>query len=75
MVSLSENGALLRSEERVPLGANFDVAFELPGRGSISLRAEAAYQLMPHLGVVFSGVDSAVRTRIAGFIHDEILSA
>lgn len=75
MVSLSENGALLRSQEKVPLGANFDVAFELPGQGSVSLRAEAAYQLMPHLGVVFSGVDSAVRSRIAGFIHDAILSA
>jgi len=75
MVSLSENGALLRSHEKVPLGTSFDVSFDLPGRGGVSLRAEAAYELMPHLGVVFSGVDSAVRNRIAGFIHDEILSA
>ena len=75
MVSLSENGALLRCDERVSLGSNFDVAFELPGVGKVALRAEAAYQLIPDLGVVFSGLDPRLREQIAAFVQDEILAS
>lgn len=75
MVSLSENGALLRTDEKVSLGSNFEVAFDLPDGGRVALRAEAAYQLVPDLGIVFSGVDAAVRNQIASFIQDEILAA
>ena len=74
MVSLSENGALLRSAETVSLGSIFDLAFELSEGQRVVLRAEAAYQLMPDLGIVFSGVDPAVREQIAAYVQDEILA-
>jgi len=75
MRSISENGALLRCEERLPLGSNFDMRFVLPGSGLVKLRAEAAYQLMPDLGIVFSGVDPILRESINAYIADSILSA
>ena len=75
MVSLSENGALLRSNEKISLGSSFDLAFHLDEGERVVLRAEAAYQLMPDLGVVFSGVEPAVRERIAAYVKDEILAA
>ncbi len=75
MRSLSENGALLRCEEKLPLGSNFEMAFVLPGRGPMKLYAEAAYQLLPDLGVVFSGMDPATREVLNGYIADSILAA
>ncbi len=75
MRSLSENGALLRCEEKLPLGSTFDMKFALPGVGPVKLRAEAAYQLMPDLGIVFSGVDPTLRETINGFIAESILAA
>jgi len=75
MVSLSENGALLRSNEKISLGSSFDLAFRFDCGERVVLRAEAAYQLMPDLGIVFSGVDPAVRERIAAYVKDEILAA
>ncbi len=75
MRSISENGALLRCEDRLPLGSTFEMDFALPGVGSVQMRAEAAYQLMPDLGVVFSGVDASLRETINGFIAESILAA
>jgi hypothetical protein len=74
MRSLSENGALLRCEEKLPLGSNFDMNFALPGVGPLRLRAEAAYQLMPDLGVVFSGVEPTLRESVNAYISASILS-
>lgn len=73
ILSLSENGGLLRSEVKPPLGACFQLSFDLPGSGPLELRAEAAYQLLPDLGVVFSGIDAATRAAIGAFIDDCIL--
>lgn len=75
MRSLSENGALIRCEEKVPLGSTFELKLDLPRVGPVALRAEAAYQLMPDLGVVFSGVDPAVRALINAYIAESILAA
>jgi hypothetical protein len=74
LLSLSENGGLLRSEVRPPLGACFALSFELPGAGTLELRAEAAYELMPDLGIVFSGIDPADRSAIGEFVDDCILA-
>lgn len=74
LVSLSENGGLLRCEEALPLGSCFDLRFDLPRRGSISLRAEAAYQLVPDIGVVFSGLPPTAREAIGEFVNDAILA-
>ena len=75
MRSLSENGALLRCEEKLPLGSNFDMKFVLPGAGPVKMRAEATYQLMPDLGIVFSGVEPTLRESINAFISESILAA
>lgn len=75
MRSISENGALLRCEEKLMLGDTFELKVDLPGAGAVALRGEAAYQLMPDLGVVFSGVDPAVRGVVNAFIAASILTA
>lgn len=74
LVSISENGGLLRSNAPMPLGACFDLRFELPRSGPLELRAEAAYQLAPDTGVVFSGLPPAAREAIGEFVNDAILS-
>ena len=74
LVSLSENGGLLRTEGDLPLGACFDLHLELPHSGSIALRAEAAYQLLPGLGIVFSGLAPRARAAIADFVAEAILA-
>lgn len=74
MRSLSESGALLRCEEKLPLGSTFELKLTLEGVGPVALMAEAAYQLMPDLGVVFSGIDPAVRDSVNTFIENAILS-
>jgi hypothetical protein len=74
LVSISENGGLLRCDEKVPLGACFDLSFELPRTGPISLRAEAAYQLLPDTGVVFSGLPPAAREAICAYVNDTLLA-
>jgi hypothetical protein len=67
--SLSENGCLLRSPEEVPLGSLLQLRFELPGAGSIDLEAEAAYQLLPDLGLVFSATPPALREALRAYVE------
>jgi len=74
VLSLSENGCLLRSEQSPPLGSCFELSFSLPGSGPVALRAEAAYQLVPDLGVVFSGIAARTRQAIGDFVTDTILA-
>ena len=68
VLSLSENGCLLRSSEVLPLGARVDLRFDLPSEGTIELRAETAYQLVPDLGLVFSAIPSQTRDAIASYV-------
>jgi len=75
VLSLSENGCLIRSSESIALGQRFRLEFALPQRGPISLDAEAAYQLMPDLGLVFSAVAPAQRESIERFVTDTLLAA
>ena len=56
------------------MGSCFDLRFELPGTGALELRAEAAYQLLPNLGVVFSGLAPAARRAIGSYVNDRILA-
>src|SRR5688572_24829327 len=53
LLSLSENGCLVRSAEPMGLGAELEVAFELPRVGWIETKAETSYQLVPDVGLVF----------------------
>jgi len=73
LLSISENGALLRCETEVPLGASFEMVMSLPRAGELRVRAEAAYQLVPHIGVVFSGLAAEARSSIGRFVADTIL--
>ena len=72
VVSLSENGCLLRSPEPVPLGSELRVAFELPRVGRVETTAESAYQLVPDLGLIFSGTPAASRRAILDFVEETL---
>jgi len=68
VLSLSENGCLLRSPEPLLLGSRIALGFELPRTGSVEVDAEIAYQLVPDLGVVFNATSPGVREAIGGFV-------
>jgi len=68
VLSLSENGCLLRSPETLLLGSRIVLGFELPRSGPIELDAEIAYQLVPDLGVVFNATSPGVREAIGGYV-------
>jgi hypothetical protein len=74
VVSLSENGCLLESPEPVPLGTPLQLAFELPGVGTVHVLAETAYHLHPNLGLVFSSISPKIRTSIAAFVTETLLA-
>lgn len=73
VISLSENGCLLASPEPVPLGTPLQLAFELPGTGTLHVRAETAYHLLPNLGLVFSSISPQIRMAIAAFVTRSLL--
>ena len=68
VLSLSENGCLLRSPEPLLLGSRIGLGFELPRRGAVEVDAEIAYQLVPDLGVVFNATSPGVREAIGGYV-------
>lgn len=68
VLSLSENGCLLRSPEPLLLGTRIGLGFELPRSGAVEVDAEIAYQLVPDLGVVFNATSPNVREAIGGYI-------
>jgi hypothetical protein len=74
VLSLSENGCLLRTPEPVPLGTQVEIAFPLPKAGLIVTEAEVAYQLVPDFGLVFHSTPAASRESILAYVT-EILTA
>ena len=68
VLSLSENGCLLRSPEPLLLGSRIALGFELPRSGPVEVDAEIAYQLVPDLGVVFNATSPGVREAIGGYV-------
>jgi hypothetical protein len=74
LLSLSENGCLVRSPEPLELGAELEVAFELPRAGRIETQAETSYQLLPDTGLVFQATPPASRRAIQSFV-EELLAA
>ena len=75
LISLSENGCLLRTPEPVPLGSELELAFDLPRVGTIETTAESAYQLVPDLGLVFNAIPAASREAIASFVTKTLASS
>ena len=68
VLSLSENGCLLRSPEPLLLGSSLEITFELPVSGTLHCEAEIAYQLLPDLVLVFHAAPPAVREAIQGYL-------
>jgi hypothetical protein len=75
VLSLSENGCLMRSSETIPLGQEIRLDLVLPNAGAISLEAEAAYQLLPDIGLVFNGMSPADREVLERFVSQTLLAA
>jgi hypothetical protein len=69
LLTLSENGCLLRSPEPLLLGSRFRLRFELPRSGPLDLEAETAYQLVPDVGVIFNATSPADRSAISSFVQ------
>jgi hypothetical protein len=74
MLSLSENGCLMRSPEPLKLGGRVELSFELPRIGRLSLEAETAYQLLPDMGMIFHATRASDREAIAAFVTNTLLA-
>jgi hypothetical protein len=75
VLSLSENGCLIRSPEAIPLGQQIRLELSIPQVGPMSLNAEAAYQLLPDIGLVFNAVQPSDRETLERFVSHSILAA
>lgn len=75
VLSLSENGCLIRSPEAILLGQGIALELALPRAGSIVLEAEATYQLLPDTGLVFNAVPASAREALSRFVAETLLTA
>ena len=74
ILSISENGCLMRCPAELLLGAQIEVDFELPRGGSLRLEGDVAYQLLPDVGVVFNATPSAARQAIQIYVSEALAS-
>jgi hypothetical protein len=72
ILSLSENGCLLRSPEPLKLGSSIQLSFVLPRVGQIAVAGETAYQLVPDMGVIFESTSPAEREAIVSFVTEQL---
>ena len=68
ILSLSENGCLVRSAESLPLGAPVELRFDLPRCEGLQVAAETGYQLLPDLGLLFGEIPAPTRQAIRRFV-------
>ncbi len=69
VLSLSENGCLLEATRPLPLGADLEVSFGLPGGERVSTRAASTYELPPATGLVFEAIAPGLRAAIAEYVE------
>jgi hypothetical protein len=69
VLSLSENGCLLRSSEELMLGSELEVVIDLPKFGRVTLWADFAYQLVPDDGLVFSALGHEDRAALSNYVN------
>lgn len=74
VLSLSENGCLLRTPEPLLLGSRLEVSFRLPKVGTLELEAESAYQLVPDFGLVFHATAPTDREAIVDYVTQALTS-
>jgi hypothetical protein len=72
VLSLSENGCLVRSPEPMDLGAELELCFELPRAGRIETRAETSYHLVRDSGLVFQATSAAQRDAIRSYVTESL---
>ena len=72
LLSLSENGCLLRTPEPLLLGSTLQLSFKLPGVGRVELGTEVAYQLVPDVGLIFHAVRPDLRRAICDFVTEAL---
>ena len=68
ILSLSENGCLVRSPEPLRLGGSLSLRFELPRCDALEVQAEAGYQLIPDVGLLFHDLAPDQRRAIQDFV-------
>ena len=73
VISLSENGCLVRSPEPLLLGSQLQLEFDLPITGTLRVSAETAYQLLPDVGLIFNATRSSDREAISNFVSNTLM--
>jgi hypothetical protein len=74
VLSLSENGCLIRSPETLLLGSRLELSFDLPASGRLIFDAETAYQLVPDVGLIFNATSPTERQALSGFIESSLIA-
>jgi hypothetical protein len=74
VLSISENGCLMRSPEPLNLGAQFELELRFP-RETIQVEAEAAYQLLPDLGLIFHAIPTRHHEAIQNFVATTLITS
>ena len=72
ILSISENGCLLRSPESLEVGRRVRLQFELPQIGSIDVEGEVVYLQGRDIGVVFRSFAVGAPDAIAAFVLKEL---
>ena len=72
ILSLSENGCLVKTSLVPPLGAMLQLTFKLPDGTEVETQASASYQVLPQLGLVFHATRPELRRAIATYVTHEL---
>jgi PilZ domain len=75
VVSLSEDGCLVRSSRSVAPDRRLRIWFPLPGRGLVQLAAQPLYERAGHAGLAFIELEDATRRAIAASVERMLLGA
>ncbi len=74
ILSLSENGCLMRSPEPLLLGTRIRLRFELPPAQTLELDCDTAYQLVPDIGMIFNATSPAERAAIGDYVKGALVA-
>ena len=74
VLSLSENGCLVRVEESIPRGTQIKIRVQLPLLGTVETVAAPTYQVLPHTGLVFERTTPGHRRSIQIFVEQHCYS-
>jgi hypothetical protein len=75
ILSLSENGCLMRSPDELLLGARVEVDFQLPRGGAVQLQGDVAYQLVPDVGIVFNATPPRTREALQLYVGEALAAS